>query len=185
MKKIIIIIAASFLGFASAANAQSASSTATQQASLSLTDAIAMTFTGSGTSTGGAVTIPFATVSDYANGVASTAQALSVQSNKNFTITVNANAANFTYTGSTTPSPTMPISGVLAVKVSANTTGGTIASPFSASSFATLTSTAQNLITNATYGGAQNFSVIYNATPGFAYPAGTYATSVVYTATQL
>jgi len=184
MKKI-IIITTSFLCFASLANAQSASSTATQQVSLSLSNAIAMTFTGSGTSTGGAVTIPFATVSDYANGVVTTAQALSVQSNKNFTITINANSANFTYTGSTTPSPTMPINGVLGVKVSANTTGGTIAAPFSASTYATLTSTAQNLITNATYGGAQNFSVIYKATPGFAYPAGTYATSVIYTATQL
>ena len=184
MKKI-IIIAASFLGFASVANAQSASSTATQQVSLALTNAIAMTFTGSGTSTGTAVSIPFTTVADYTNGVASSAQALLVQSNKNFTITVNTNAANFTYTGSTTPSPTMPVNGVLALKVSANGTGGTIASPFSASTYATLTSTAQNLITNATYGGNQTFSVVYNATPGFAYPAGTYTTSVVYTATQL
>ena len=182
MKKI-IIIAAFFLGFASAANAQTA--TATQQVSLALTNAITMTFNGSGTTTGGAVSIPFTTVSDYANGVASSAQALTVQSNKNFTVTVNTNAASFTYTGSTTPAPTMPVSGVLAVKVSANTTGGTIASPFSASTFATLTSTAQNLISTGLAGGSQGFSVIYNATPGFAYPSGTYATSVVYTATQL
>ncbi|MBS1688550.1 MAG: peptidoglycan-binding protein LysM, partial [Bacteroidetes bacterium] len=53
------------------------------------------------------------------------------------------------------------------------------------SAYSTLTSTAQNLISNATYGGNQTFSVQYNATPGFAYPAGTYTTSVVYTATQL
>jgi len=184
MKKI-IIIAAAFVGFASVANAQSASSTATQQVGLSLSDAIALTFTGSGTSKGGAVTIPFATVSDYANGVASTSQALTVQSNKNFTVTVNTNSSNFTYTGSTTPSPTMPVSGVLGIKVSANATGGTVASPFSTSSYSSLTSSAQNLITNATYGGAQNFSIMYNATPGFAYPSGTYSTSVVYSATQL
>ena len=183
MKK--LIIAASLLGYASVAMAQSASSTATQQVSLALTDAIAMTFTGSGTSTGTAVSIPFTTVADYTNGVASSAQALKVQSNKNFTVTVNTNAANFTYSGSTTPSPTMPVNGVLGIEVSANATGGSIASPFSASSFATLTSTAQNLITNATNGGNQTFSVIYNATPGFSYPAGTYTTSVVYTATQL
>ena len=184
MKKI-IIIAASFLGFASAANAQSASATATQSVSLSLTNAIAITFTGSGTSTGGAVTLPFTTVASYASGVASAAQQIKVQSNKNFTVTVNANSANFTYTGSTTPSPTMPVSGVLALEVTANSTGGTIASPFSSSSYATLTSSAQNLLNTCTYGGNQTFSVQYNATPGFAYPAGTYATSVVYTATQL
>ncbi|MGN6568412.1 MAG: hypothetical protein ACTHJ0_10690, partial [Flavipsychrobacter sp.] len=101
MKKI-VIIAAAFLGFASAANAQSASATATQQVNLNLTNAIAITFTGSGTSTGGAVSMPFTTVSDYSTGVTSAAQQLKVQSNKNFTVTVNTNAANFTYTGSTT-----------------------------------------------------------------------------------
>ena len=184
MKKI-VIIAASFLGFASAANAQSTSATATQQVNLNLTNAIAITFTGSGTSTGGAVSLPFTTVADYTNGVASTAQQLKVQSNKNFTVTVNANAANFTYTGSTIPAPSMPVNGVLGIEVTANGTGGTIATPFSSSAYSTLTSTAQNLISNATYGGNQTFSVQYQATPGFAYPAGTYTTSVVYTATQL
>jgi len=184
MRKI-AIIAATFLGFASAANAQTASSTATQQVNLSLTNAIAITFTGSGTATGAAVTMPFTTVADYTNGVASAAQQLKVQSNKNFTVTVNTNASAFTYTGSTTPAPSMPVSGTLGIEVTANGTGGTIASPFSSSAYSTLTSTAQNLISNATYGGNQTFSVQYNATPGFAYPAGTYTTSVVYTATQL
>jgi hypothetical protein len=183
MKKI-VIIAATFLGFASAANAQ-VTANATQQVNLSLTNAIAITFTGSGTTTGAAVSMPFATVSDYTTGVTSSAQQLKVQSNKNFTVTVNANAANFTYTGSTTPAPSMPVSGVLGVEVTANGTGGTIATPFSSSAYSTLTSTAQNLISNATYGGNQTFSVQYQATPGFAYPAGTYTTSVVYTATQL
>ncbi len=184
MKKV-IIIAASFLGLASVANAQSASSTATQSVGLSLTDAIAITFTGSGTSTGTAVSIPFSTVSDYANGVSSSAQQLKVQSNKNFTVTVNTNAANFTYTGSTSPAPTMPVNGVLGLEVTANSTGGSIASPFSASAYATLTSSAQNLLTNCSNGGNQTFSIQYQATPGFSYPSGTYTTSVVYTATQL
>ena len=183
MKKI-VIIAAAFLGFASAANAQ-VTANATQQVNLSLTNAIAITFTGSGTTTGAAVSMPFTTVSDYTTGVTSSAQQLKVQSNKNFTVTVNANAANFTYTGSTTPAPSMPVSGVLGVEVTANGTGGTIATPFSSSAYSTLTNTAQNLISNATYGGNQTFSVQYQATPGFAYPAGTYTTSVVYTATQL
>jgi len=181
MKKI-IIIAAAFLGFASAANAQ-VTANATQQVNLSLTNAIAITFTGSGTTTGAAVSMPFAAVSDYTNGVTSSAQQLKVQSNKNFTVTVNANAANFTYTGSTTPAPSMPVSD-LNLKVTANSTGGTIAGTFG-TAFTDLSNTAQNLITNATYGGNQTFSVQYQATPGFAYPAGTYTTSVVYTATQL
>ncbi len=68
--------------------------------------------------------------------------------------------------------------------VSANTTGGTIATPFSGTAYSTLTSTDQNLISNGTYGANQLFSVQYQATPGFTYPAGTYTTNVIYTATQ-
>jgi len=182
MKK--IIIAAVFSVVSVTANAQTAaSSTATQQVNLSLTNAIAITFTGSGTATGAAVTLPFTTVSDYTNGVTSAAQALKVQSNKNFSITVNTNSATFSYTGSTSPAPSMPVS-ALNVKVTANGTGGTIAGTFG-SAYTDLSATAQNLITNGTYGGNQTFSVQYQATPGFAYPAGTYTTSVVYTATQL
>jgi len=182
MKKI-IILAASVIGFAANANAQ-ATSTANQNVSLALTNAIAITFTGSGTATGTAVSIPFTTVSDYTNGVSSTAQQLKVQSNKAFNITVAASAANFTFTGTATPTPTMPVSGVLGIEVSANATGATIASPFSATAYATLTSASQSLLTGGTYGGNQLFSVIYQSTPGFAYPAGTYTTNVVYTATQ-
>jgi hypothetical protein len=183
MKKI-LLSAVAFIGFTTAAIAQNASSTATQSVSLSLSNAIAITFTGSGTSTGGAVTLPFSTVSDYANGVTSTAQQLKVQSNLAFDVAVKANATNFTYTGSYTTGTTMPVSGVLKLMVTANSTGGSIASPFSSSAFATLTDANQNLITNGTYGSNQLFSVQYQATPGFTYPAGTYATSVVYTATQ-
>ncbi len=184
MKKIIAIVALISAGFA--ANAQTpASTSASQTVNLSLTDAIELTFTGSGTATGAAVTMSFNNVNDYANGVQSAAQALKVRSNKNFTVAVKTNAANFTYTGSTTPAPTMPVSGVLAVKVSANGTGGSIATPFSSSAFSGLTSTNQNLITNGSRGGNQTFSVMYEATPGFSYPSGNYAVDVVYTATQL
>ncbi len=183
MKKI-VIIAAALVGFTLNANAQNATANATQSASLVLSNAIAITFTGSGTSTGGAVTLPFSTVSDYANGVTSTAQQLMVQSNLAFGVTVKANAANFTYTGTYTTGTTMPVSGVLKLMVTANTTGGTVATPFSTSAFATLTAADQNLISNGTYGSNQLFSVQYQATPGFTYPAGTYTTNVVYTATQ-
>ena len=178
------IIAAAFLGLGFTSNAQNASSNATQSVSLTLSNAIAITFTGSGTNTGGAVTLPFSTVSDYANGVSSTAQQLKVQSNLPFDVAVKANAANFTYTGSYTTGTTMPVSGVLKLMVTANSTGGSIATPFSSTAYSTLTSSNQNLINNGTYGSNQLFSVQYQATPGFAYPAGTYTTSVVYTATQ-
>ncbi len=183
MKKIIAIASIVLVGFA--AKAQNASSTATQTVNLNLSNAIELTFTGSGTATGAAVNLAFTTVNDYANGVESAAQELKVRSNKNFGVTVKTNNANFTYAGSTTPAPVMPIAGVLALKVSANGTGGTVASPFSTSVYNGLSSTAANLISNGSKGGNQTFSVKYEATPGFAYPAGTYTTDVVYTATQL
>ena len=182
MKKVIAIAALAISGFA--ANAQT-SSTATQTVNLNLSNAIELTFTGSTTATGAAVNLAFNTVNDYANGVSSSNQELKVRSNKKFGVTVKTNNANFSYTGTTTPAPVMPVAGVLDLRVPANATGGTIVSPFSASSYADLSATAQNLLTNCNNGGNQTFSIQYNATPGFAYPAGTYTVDVVYTATQL
>jgi hypothetical protein len=181
MKKVIIFSAA-ILGLNMAANAQ-ATSSANQNVALSLSNAIAITFVSTGTATGSAVSIPFTTVADYTSGVTSSAQQLKVQSNKVFNVTVNANTASFTYSGTTTPAPTMPVSGVLAAQVTANGTGGTVASSFN-SAYGNLTSAAQSMISTCANGGNQTFSVQYQATPGFAYPAGTYTANVVYTATQ-
>ena len=183
MKKI-ILAAAGLLTISSAAMAQT-SANATQTVNLILANTIELTFTGSGTATGTTVNLPFNTVSDYANGVTSTDQQLKVRSNKNFGVTVKSNSANFTYSGTTSPAPIMPVSGVLGLMVSANGTGGAVAAPFSTSTYATITGSNQNLLNTASNGGNQTFSVKYYANPGFAYPAGTYTTDVVYTATQL
>lgn len=159
--------------------------TNSQTVSMNTGNAIQITFTGSGNATGGAVTLAFNNVSDYANGVISTAQEMEITSNKNFNVAVKSSSTNFTYSGSTSPAPTMPVSGILKLQVSANTTGGSIASPFTSSGYASITSANQNLINAGTVGSSQLFSVIYQATPGFAYPAGMYTVDVVYTATQL
>jgi hypothetical protein len=183
MKKIIVLSAALLLGTSFASNAQTASATASQSVALSLSNAIAITFVTSGTTTGTAVSIPFATVADYTNGVASAAQQLKVQSNKTFHVFVNTSSTNFTYSGTTSPAPTMPVAGVLAAQVTANATGGAIATPFSGA-YGGLTSSSQNIINTGLNGGNQTFSIQYMATPGFAYPAGTYTANVIYTATQ-
>ena len=186
MKKIAIFatILASISISAIAQDQTNQTSSASQTTNLVMSNAIEITFTGNSSATGADVTIPFTTVNHYANGVESDAQELKVRSNKNFSVAVKTNAAEFSYTGNTSPAPEMPVSGVLAVKVTANGTGGAIASPFSSSAYATLSSSNQDLITTANRGGNQTFSVKYKATPGFAYPAGTYAVDVVYTATQ-
>ena len=185
MKKFIAIAVFASIGFAAnAQNQNNQTSSASQTVNLSLSNAIEITFTGNNSAEGADVTIPFTSVNDYANGVESGAQELKVRSNKNFSVAVKANNANFSYAGNTTPAPVMPVSGVLGVKVTANGTGGSIAAPFSAANYATLTSANQNLISAGSRGGNQTFSVKYKATPGFAYPAGTYSVDVVYTATQ-
>ena len=185
MKKIIAIAALVSFGFAAQAqNQANQDASASQTTNLVLSNAIEITFTGNSSATGADVNIPFTTVNHYANGVESDAQELKVRSNKNFSVAVKTNAVNFTYTGNTTPAPTMPVSGVLALKVTANGTGGSVANPFSTTAYSTLTSSDQDLISTADRGGNQTFSIKYKATPGFAYPAGTYAVDVVYTATQ-
>ncbi|HRO43835.1 MAG TPA: hypothetical protein PL009_13445 [Flavipsychrobacter sp.] len=185
MKKI-IVFSAILLSIATFANAQvnsnNASGSAQQTVQLQLSNALEITFTGNGSANGATVAIPFTTANDYQNGVESTAQQLRIRSNKNFNIAVKTNASTFTVTNNgTTTASSMPAS-VLEVKVAANGTGGSIANGFS--SYKDLSNTAANLITNGTYGGNQTFSVQYKAQPGFAYPAGTYAIDVVYTATQ-
>jgi len=183
MKKLIAI--AIFATSAIAANAQNASSTASQTVNLNLSNAIELTFTGTGDKEGADVNIPFNSVNDYANGVESASQELRVRSNKDFAVTVKTNAADFSYNGSTIPAPQMPVKDVLGIMVTANGTGGTIQAPFSNVGYASLVSTDQDLIDNGKRGGNQTFAIKYKATPGFAYPAGTYTVDVVYTATQL
>ncbi len=180
MKKILILSAA-ILGMNFGANAQ-ATSSANQNTALALSNAIAITFVGTGTATGSSLSLPFTTVADYTNGVTSGVQALKVQSNKLFNITMNATTANFTYSGTTTPAPVMPITN-LNLMVTANGTGGTIASTY-ASSFTDVTNTATTILSNCANGGNQTFSVQYQATPGFSFPAGTYTANIVFTATQ-
>jgi hypothetical protein len=180
MKKI-VLFAATFISFI-AAHAQ-VNSSASQTVNLNLSNAIEITFTGSGTATGDPVTMSFTTVTDYANGVESSDQQLKVRSNKNFKVSVKSNATNFTYTGTTTPAPTMVVANVLNVKVSANATGGTIANSFS--SYQDVPTANTDILSNCSKGSNQTFSVKYQADPQFNFPAGNYAVDVVYTATQL
>jgi hypothetical protein len=174
MKKLILFTASIFtIGFS--ANAQQS---AQQTIQLDLSNALEITFTSNGTTTGPTVTLPFTTVNDYASGVQSAAQQLKVRSNKAFNVAVKGNTAFFATGGGAS---TMPVS-ALQVKVFANSTGGSIAGTYAG--YTDLSTAAANVITNGTYGGNQLFSVMYNANPGFAYPAGTYTMDVVYTATQ-
>lgn len=181
MKKFTAIATLTIVSFCARAQV---SSSASQTTNLQLANAIEITYS-CGSSTGATVVMFFNTVNDYADGVKSAAQELMVRSNRKFGVTVNTSSAAFRYTGSTSPLPVMPVAGVLGIRVTNNNTGGSIASPFSSNTYASLGAASANLLSNCSNGGSRNFEVRYEATPGFAYPAGVYAIDVVYTTTQL
>ncbi len=160
------------------------SSNGSQTVQMGVSSTIEMAFTGSGTATGTIVNLNFNTVNDYANGVVSANQELSVTSNRNYTVAIKTNTSNFTYTGSTSPAPTMPVN-VLSLLIASNATGGAIVSPFSTTAYSTLSNSSQMMLNTCTAGSNKLFAIKYKATPGFIYPAGTYTVDVLFTATQL
>ena len=161
MKKILTLTVVLFAAF-TAANAQS-TSTASQTVSLTLQNAINISISSA---TGTSFT--FDDVSEYQNGMTNTnASTFLVKSNRPWAVTVKSAAA--TFTGPASPATQMP-SSVLGVRMN----GG--------STFSALSTTAASLTTGAR--GSSSFNVDYNANPGFAYDAGSYTLSVVYTATQ-
>lgn len=182
MKKIIttIVLFIAAVSSVSAQNQANQSVNASQSTRLALSNAIDISFYTS--FYGGTQTMSFNNVNDYANGVETGWQVLIVKSNKNYDVTVKSNSSTFSYSGNTSPAPSMPIS-ALNVGLFYNGTGGTVSSTF-ANKFAPMAETPQTIITNGAKGGFQYFFTRYKATPGFAYPAGTYTAEVIYTATQ-
>lgn len=182
MKKVIIIaLALTGINFTSnAQNAQNQTASAAQSTQLALSNAIAITFMDNGTKQGNDVNLVFSSVSDYANGVESDEQKIKVQSNKNFNVTIKSDAQNFTYSGSTSPSPVARIADILKMKVTSNQTGGSL----SYNNYASIPSGTATIINWGSPGGNRTFSIKYKATPGFALPAGTYTANIIYTAVQ-
>jgi hypothetical protein len=183
MKHIILSIALFFSSIV-VVSAQNASSTANQDVSLTLSNAISITFTGTGTTTGSTVNMAFNNVNDYVNGVASTAQQLKVQSNTNFNVAVRYDPNSFTYTGNGNLNLNNIPQNAFQARVTANNTGGSIASPFSATNYAAIYGVDQNIINNGQWGGNQTFSVMYKCVPGLSMPGGVYTVNIIYTATQ-
>ena len=183
MKTLLLSIAI-FFGFISITNAQNASASGAQDVSLVLSNAISITFTGTGSNTGSTVNMAFNTVGDYINGVTSSSQQLKVQSNTNFNVAVKFDVNSFSYVGNGVLNLNNIPTNAFQAKVTANNTGGTIASPFSSTSYAPVYANNQNIINDGQLGGNQTFSVMYKCVPGLALPAGTYNINIVYTATQ-
>ncbi|MBN8672178.1 MAG: hypothetical protein J0L80_15955 [Chitinophagales bacterium] len=161
------------------ADAQTAGANAVQQVQLDLHNAIELAWVNNN-----AVHLAFKSTTDFEKGVVSDPQQLRVCSQQKFDITIRAMAPHFTYNGVSMPQPTMPVDGVLSIRVLQNTTCGTVAAPFSVRNYHTIKDSDNNLIINGESCSAENISVVYRAAPGFAYPPGVYTVDIIYTATQ-
>jgi hypothetical protein len=179
MKHIILVIA--LVSYRLISFGQTASGNV--NVNLSLANAISISFVSTGTETGGLLNISFGTLANYKNGITSATQQIKVQSNKTFNISVSSNSDYFTYSGTVSPAPLMPVNGVLALQASSNSTGGIINAAFR-TTYGSISSTAKSLISGGSLGSNKTFKVKYKATPGFNYPQGTYTANIVYTATQ-
>src|SRR5690348_11275295 len=120
MKSILLLL---FISCVCGLMASAQSDNGSQTLTMTTGNSVEITFTSNNSATGGLVSLPFTTADDYANGVASSDQQIKVSSNKAFNVAVKASSANFSYSGNTTPAPSMPVNGILKVMVPANSTG--------------------------------------------------------------
>lgn len=183
MERKIFILLICFCAISIKLFAQNASATATQTVQLNLSPVIDLKFTNTNTSTGSVVDMAFNNINDYSNGVVSGTQELSIRSNNTFKISVQTDAATFSYSGNQPPSSSLLVANALSMTVTSNATGGTVASAFD-NSYNHLSTNSQDLILNGQYGGDQKMAIAYKANPGMDYPAGIYTVGVIYTATQ-
>jgi len=182
MKKIITTIVV-LLSLSIMTKAQNQSSSGTQSTELALSNAIDITFIGTDNSTGSDVDLVFNNVNDYANGVESSNYRIRVRSNKEFMVQAKTSSNNFSYSGNTNPAPVLKVNNHLFIKVTNNSTGGSVPNAVN-QQYSTLKKGNRKLIKNGTPGDNNTFDIQYKATPGFEYPAGTYSVDVIYTATQ-
>lgn len=159
--KTLSLIAIAVLSFSFSSFAQTTTASASQTVTLNLQNQIDISVTAA---TGTSFT--FASPDDYTNGLTNNAAStFRVRSNKPWAVTVKAAAASFAGpVNNTLPST------ALGVRLNG------------AATFGQLSTTAASLTSGAR--GTNAFTVDYQANPGFAYDAGTYTLSVVYTATQ-
>lgn len=157
--------------------AQAVTSTVSQTIRLELSAAIEITSLNTMP-----IDLKFDNATHFASGVQSASQSFKVRSNKEFIVSVNTDAAYFTYSGPSNNNHAMPVNNTLFMEVADNHTGGTTATEFT--NYNSLTNSPRNLIVNGSNGGDQTFAVNYKAKPDMTYASGQYVVGVVYTATQ-
>src|SRR5690606_31911580 len=136
MKKI-LVLAALLIGNTAVSFGQNASGTPQQSFQLGLSNALDISFTNTSSSQGSTVTMDYSNTDDYANGVASGTQKIKIRSNKTFNVGVKIDLSSFSYVGNGNLNTAVIPSNAFQLKLVNNSTNGTIAAPFSTTSFAT------------------------------------------------
>ena len=156
-----LLTAFSFVIFMSAKS----QTTANHDVSVVITDILTLSLEA------GNVSIPMTAIGDYTAGVESGTKKLTVNANKNYKITCYATSAATTSGDLWNGTAAIPLS---TLQISAN--GGT---------YLALTNSAvtpTSLVSNQPAGAAQATTVKYKSTPGYGHAAGTYTTTVNFTA---
>ncbi|MBS1783351.1 MAG: hypothetical protein JSS78_09815 [Bacteroidetes bacterium] len=156
-----------------------ASATASQTVQLVLNPSIDLRFSETSTNNGSLVSLNFSTIHNYSTGVVSGVQELEVRSNKNFKISVQTDAAHFSYNG---VSGNMPVANTLFMAVTGNSTGGTLTTGLGA--YKSLSAMSSDVVLNGSFGDGKKLAFAYKAKPSEDFPPGVYSVGVLYTATQ-
>ncbi len=155
-----------------------AQSVPVQTAEINLKDIFNIGFTGSGSS-GTTVNLPMNGMNTLKNGIESQEIEVSLLCSSDFDLSVSSSTTNFSFNGPGTTSPVMKVKDVLSIMITENNTGGTIINGFT--QYQPINGTTQKLAISSGKLGVRTFKFKYKAHPGFAYPSGTYTTSIIYT----
>ncbi len=153
-----------------------------QDGRLSLTEVVSASLFASDSSNTSTITIPIGGINALADGMESHEIEVTLQSTADYDVSVSSSSAYFTYNGTATNPAQMLVKDVLSIKITANTTGGTVSNGFT--QYQPVDGTLNQLIIASGLSGTRTFAFKYMAQPGFNYPAGTYTTDIVYTITK-
>lgn len=169
------------------AKAQNANSGAVQKANLNLAEVVGVSMPdngsgGPGGGNGSAVEMPISSMNGLSEGIESPPLKIKLLSTTPFDISISASSNTFTYNGPSSFGTTMNVGDVLAVMITDNKTGGSVAGGFN--QYKPVTGTSKQPIITSGQPGERTFEFKYKAIPGFEYPAGTYTTDIIYTITK-
>lgn len=183
MKRKHLLLLPVLLGFSYVANAQNSNSGATHSTKMEMDEIVSASFfTGTGGGGSSAVEIPMNGADALEFGIESPEIEVTLQCTADYDISIAASANNFTYSGSSTIDNLMPVSEVLSIMITENTTGGTISSGMT--QYQAINGTQGKLAIDNGQRGVRKFKFKYKAQPGFEFSAGTYTTDIVYTLTK-